>query len=90
MFSLSARAAHALCVEKYPITAQGTSLGTTGYVDDFACHLLRAGVWESDRWPPSKAAHQEASTKAQSQEERKSEQPEEELNEVQTEGEEDP
>ena len=49
-------------------TAQGTSLGTTGHVDDFACHLLRAGACESDRWPPSKAAHQEASTKAESQE----------------------
>ena len=31
-------------LKKCPITAQGISLGTTGYVDDFACHLLKAGV----------------------------------------------
>jgi len=33
---------HALRVEKYPITAQGTSLGTTAHVNDLACHLLGA------------------------------------------------
>ena len=45
-----------LSVENCPITDQSTSLGTTRYVDDFSCHLLGAGVCESQRWrpPPSK------------------------------------
>ena len=46
---------HALRVEKCHITAQGTSLATTGYVDDFECHLLGAGVCELDRWRPPTA-----------------------------------
>ena len=46
---------HALRVEKCPITAQGTSLGTTGYVDDFACHLLGGGLCELDRCRPPAA-----------------------------------
>ena len=33
---------HALPDEKYPITAQSTSLGTTAHVNDLACHLLGA------------------------------------------------
>ena len=45
---------HALHVERCP-TTKGTSVGTTGSVDDFACHLVGAGVCESDRWRPPAA-----------------------------------
>ena len=41
------RKPHALRVEKCPITGPSTSLGTTGYVHDFACHLL--GAWCVER-----------------------------------------
>ena len=40
----------ALRVENCPITGQSTSLGTTGHVDGFACHMLGAGVREPRRW----------------------------------------
>ena len=94
---------HAFRVEECPIAAQGTPLGMTGYVDDFACHLPGAGVRESIRWRPSKATHQTwlqgrdgSPTKAQDQAEKRqkkveqTEQTEEGFNEAQTEGEEDP
>ena len=46
---------HALRVEKNPMT-EGTLLRTRGIEDDFACHLLGAGVCVSDRWRPPTAA----------------------------------
>ena len=50
------RRLHALRVEKCPITGQSLSLGTTGYVYDFACHLLGAGVDEPERRRPPAAS----------------------------------
>ena len=88
------RRLHALRVDKCPITAHGTSLGTAGYVDDFARHLLGAGVCESDKWRPSTATHHNLARRGQA-EERPEEaeqpgQPEEESNAMQMEDEEDP
>ena len=71
-------------------------------MDDFACHLLGAGVCESDRWRPPVATHQTENqgrtgipTKVEGQAEERpeeaelTERPEEESNAMQTEGEED-
>ena len=43
---------HALRVDKCPITGRSTSLGTRN-TDDFACHMLGAGVCELGRWRPA-------------------------------------
>ena len=47
---------HALLVETCPITGRSMSPVTTGYVEDFACHLLGAGVFEPERWRPPAAS----------------------------------
>ena len=44
------------CCHALRVKGQGTSpniqLAVTGYVDDFACHMLGAGVWEFQHWNP--------------------------------------